>query len=63
MIELENFWNLWSISIVERSAMSDDDCAMARFQDNIKFDDGPNQVTWTFGKMTVQQTVICHLED
>ncbi|XP_052764085.1 uncharacterized protein LOC128206006 [Mya arenaria] len=44
--DLEDFWNIESIGIIDNVDKSDDDIAMRKFQDTVRFDDGRYQVTW-----------------
>ncbi|XP_060597241.1 uncharacterized protein LOC132751136 [Ruditapes philippinarum] len=43
---LEDFWNVESIGIIEKQNISDDEHAMKMFQDTIQFENGRYQVTW-----------------
>ncbi|XP_052784398.1 uncharacterized protein LOC128220159 [Mya arenaria] len=44
--DLEDFWNIESIGIIDNVDKSDDDIVMRKFQDTVRFDDGRYQVTW-----------------
>ena len=44
--DLEDFWNVESIGILDNVKMSDDEIASQNFKDTVKFDDGRYQVTW-----------------
>ncbi|XP_060585235.1 uncharacterized protein LOC132741157 [Ruditapes philippinarum] len=43
---LEDFWNVESIGVIEKQNISDDEHAMKMFQDTIQFENGRYQVTW-----------------
>ena len=44
--DLEDFWNVEGIGIIDRPQCSDDESAMARFHDTLKFENDRYQVTW-----------------
>jgi hypothetical protein len=43
---LEDFWQLESIGILDKFSNSGDDIAMSQFRETVKFEDGRYQVTW-----------------
>ncbi len=43
---LEDFWNIESIGIVDEPENTDDEIAMQKFQDTLKRQNGRYQVTW-----------------
>ena len=44
--DLEDFWTVESIGIKDDPKSSDDEIAMAKFRDTLKFEDGRYQATW-----------------
>ncbi|MCG8044652.1 MAG: DUF1759 domain-containing protein [Candidatus Thiodiazotropha endolucinida] len=44
--ELEDFWNMESIGIVDKPTNTDDVIAMEKFQDTLEYKDNRYQVTW-----------------
>ena len=44
--ELEDFWNVESIGIIDKESKSNDDIALKRFRSTLKFDNGRYEVTW-----------------
>ena len=43
---LDHFWNLESIGIAESPSTSDDDQALSKFGETVKFAEGRYMVTW-----------------
>lgn len=44
--ELEDFWNMESIGIVDKPTSTDDEIAMEKFHDTLEYKDNRYQVTW-----------------
>jgi hypothetical protein len=44
--ELEDFWNIESIGIVDKHSTSDDVIAMEHFKETIRYNENRNSVTW-----------------
>ena len=45
-LKLEDFWNLETIGIKEPFRETDDDLALQRFSESMRFEDNHYQVTW-----------------
>ena len=44
--QLEDFWKLETLGISEPVSVNDDDKALQKFNDTVRFEDGRYQVTW-----------------
>ena len=44
--DLEDFWNVESIGVMDNNKTSDDDKAKEIFKDTLKFENGRYQITW-----------------
>ncbi|KAH3747904.1 hypothetical protein DPMN_182339 [Dreissena polymorpha] len=48
--DLQDFWNLESIGVTDNPKITDDEIAMQKFRETLRYDDNRYQVTWPLEK-------------